>query len=132
MRAIRLGAVFGAVMFAAGFILGTIRTVVLLPRLGEVGAVLVELPVMLGLSWVVAGWLLRRAPGAVPSTGAALVMGGVAVAVLWALEVAMVVWLFGVPLAEAPGAFLSPGSRIGLVAQLLMAVFPALHRLRQI
>ncbi|MCU0909134.1 MAG: hypothetical protein MUF73_17255 [Rhodobacteraceae bacterium] len=130
MQAVRLGAIFGAVMFAVGFALGTIRTALLLPRLGEAGAILVELPVMLALSWLVAGWLIRRSPVAVRSTGAALTMGAVAVAVLWALELAMVVWLFGVPLAQAPAAFLTPGSRIGLVAQLLMTIFPALHRLR--
>lgn len=128
MVAARLGAIFGAVMFAAGFVLGAIRTFALVPWLGEVPAVLVELPVMLALSWLVAGWLMARAPGALPSVRAALAMGAVALATLWALELAMVVWLFGVPRAEAPAAFLTPGARIGAVGQVAMAFLPFVRR----
>jgi len=132
MAFVGLGAMFGAVMFAAGFVLGAVRTRLLAPQVGEVPAVLTELPVMLALAWVVSGWLMRRAPGAVTSAGAAVAMGLVALAVLWALELAMLVVLLGVPLAEAPAAFLTPGGRIGLAAQILMALFPTLHRRRRV
>ena len=51
-----------ATVFAAAFILGTLRVLVLAPRLGELAAVTLEVPVVLGLSWIVAGWVLRRWP----------------------------------------------------------------------
>ena len=51
---------FLAIVFAAGFILGTIRTLVLVPHLGPLAAVLLELPLMLGIAWAVCRWLLRR------------------------------------------------------------------------
>jgi hypothetical protein len=127
MGAAGIGAIFGAVMFAAGFLAGAVRTIVLVPRIGEIGAVLAELPVMLALSWVVAGWLLRRAPLAVPGVRSAVIMGAVALAVLWAFELMMLVALFGVPLAEAPAAFLTPGGRIGAAGQVVMALFPAMR-----
>ncbi|TIX75996.1 MAG: hypothetical protein E5V21_21505, partial [Mesorhizobium sp.] len=59
MRAIRLGAVYFASVFAVGFALGTIRMLVLVPQLDELGAVAVELPVILTAAWIICGWLLR-------------------------------------------------------------------------
>ena len=41
--------------------LGTVRVLVLAPRLRATEAVLLELPVMLAASWVVSGWLIRLA-----------------------------------------------------------------------
>ena len=42
------------IIFALGFVLGTIRTLWLAPIVGTVGAVLIELPIMLIASWLVA------------------------------------------------------------------------------
>ena len=51
-----------AAVFAAAFAMGTSRILVLVPRLGELAAVTLEVPVVLGLSWLVAGRVLRRWP----------------------------------------------------------------------
>jgi hypothetical protein len=59
-RAVRLGAVYALSVFAAGFMLGALRTLVIAPRTGDLAAVLIELPVILGVSWIVFGWLARR------------------------------------------------------------------------
>jgi hypothetical protein len=44
---------FGLI-FALGFLLGTVRTLLLAPATGATAAVLIELPVMLGASWLAA------------------------------------------------------------------------------
>ena len=53
-------AAYVAAVFAAGFVLSVLRTLVLVPLLGELGAVLVELPVILTIAWLVCTRILRR------------------------------------------------------------------------
>jgi len=48
------------VVFLIGFILGTIRVLLLVPRLGETTAVIVEAPIMLTASWFVCRWSVDR------------------------------------------------------------------------
>ncbi len=55
MRAVLAGVLYFGLVFALGFILGTLRVLVLEPRLGSTGAVLLELPVMLAASWLLCG-----------------------------------------------------------------------------
>lgn len=50
-----------AVIFAMGFVLGVIRTLVIAPRTGATVAVLMEMPLMLAASWIVAHRIVRRA-----------------------------------------------------------------------
>lgn len=49
-----------ALVFGTGFVLGTLRVTLLLPRLGVRQAELLELPVMLMASYVAARFCLRR------------------------------------------------------------------------
>ena len=55
-QATKAGALYAIVVFSIGFILGTIRVLLLLPRLGETTAVIVEAPIMLAASWFVCRW----------------------------------------------------------------------------
>ena len=77
ISSVKAGIAYFAIIFAAGFMLGTIRVLLLIPRIGETWAVLAELPVMMMLSWFVCGWLLRRF-GVPRDWGNRLRMGGVA------------------------------------------------------
>jgi hypothetical protein len=45
-RATTTGALYAIVVFSIGFILGTIRVLLLAPRLGETIAVIIEPPIM--------------------------------------------------------------------------------------
>lgn len=54
--AIKAGVAYFAIVFALGFV----RTLVLVKHLGETASVLLELPFMLGASWLACGWALDR------------------------------------------------------------------------
>ena len=54
MQVLKAGAVYFAVVFAVGFVLGTIRTLWVVPRFGARTAELMEMPVMLAVTIVAA------------------------------------------------------------------------------
>jgi hypothetical protein len=53
LRATEAGALYAVIVFLIGFILGTIRVLLLAPRLGETMAVILEVPFILSASWAV-------------------------------------------------------------------------------
>lgn len=81
-------------VFGAGFLLAFVRLPLLVPRLGERLAELIEIPVMLAVIVLVARWRVRRHGEAV---GAArwLAAGGLALALLLGAEVLVGVVLLG-------------------------------------
>jgi hypothetical protein len=88
------GVLYFILVFGAGFILGPIRVLWLVPRLGERWAELIELPVMVVAIVLAARFVVRRL--AVPPTPPArLLMGGLALALALAAEFALVQWLRG-------------------------------------
>lgn len=110
-----------AIVFALGFALGTIRTLVIAPRVGETAAVLMELPLMLAASWIVAHRLVRRTGLA---AGTALAMGALAFLLLMFAEAALATTLGNQTLIGwFAGLFLTPGW-IGLAGQVAFGAFP--------
>ncbi len=76
-RALRAGLTYFAMVFGAGFLLGMVRVPLLVPRLGERMAELLEMPVMFVVILLAARFLVRRfslAP-ALSGSGAAGVIG---------------------------------------------------------
>lgn len=130
IRASVAGLLYFLAVFAIGFALGTVRVLVLAPRIGEIAAVLIELPVMLALAWPICGALVRRC-AVPPQPGPRLTMGVVAFAVLMGAELAMAVWLFGQTPGQHWNSYRGFAARLGLAGQLLFALFPLLHRRRQ-
>lgn len=125
--ALRAGVAYGAALFAAGFVLGVARVLLVAPALGPVAAVVLELPVMLALAWGLAGVLARRF--AVPGQGAdRLAMGLVGFAVLMVCEVGLGLWGFGRSWAEVRAGFGSPEGALGLAGQALVAAMPLMRR----
>lgn len=126
-RALLAGPAYFLAVFAAGFVLGTVRVLVLVPNLGELAAVLLELPVMLGISWGLAGWLVQVF--AVPRRpGPRLAMGGLALGLLLLAEAELAVLLFGETLAAFHSRFATPPGLAGLAGQVGFALMPLLRR----
>ncbi len=97
MRILKPGTLYFVVVFAAGFVLGTVRTLWIAPRIGVRAAELMEAPVMLVVSILAAGWVVRRL--AVPHTPShRLVMGAIALVLMLLAEFTVVLWLRGIPI----------------------------------
>lgn len=121
--AFRAGLAYFLIVFALGFALGTLRVSFGIPLLGEIGAVLIEIPVLLTAAWFVCRWLIAKF--AVPKTMTArLAMGGIAFAVLMIAELAFSVLLFGRTATEYAAGFAHPAAWLGLAAQIMFAAFP--------
>jgi hypothetical protein len=125
--AIRAGVAYFAVVFAAGFVLGTIRILLLAPGIGQLAAVLVELPVMLAIAWLVCRWLVRRL-----AVGSAwterLLMGVVAFVLLLAAELALALALFGGTVTGFLAELGTPEGAAGLAGQVVFAALPLVVR----
>ena len=131
MRAALAGLAYFGVVFAAGFALGTLRVLVLAPRLGEIAAVLLELPIILAMSWVACRWLVTRFD--VPKMlSARLVMGGVALAVLLVAEIGVSAFGFGRSLSAHLEQYRRLPALIGLAGQVAFALFPIIQRTSEV
>jgi len=121
--AIKAGLCYFALTFGAGFMLGPLRILVLMPRVGARVAELAELPVMILVTWLAARWTVRRFR--VPSSARLrLVMGALAFALLLAAEFSLVLPLRGLTL-ELYFATRDPISGIAYYAALvLLALMP--------
>jgi hypothetical protein len=60
MRVLAPSAVYFAIVFGAGFVLGTVRVIWLVPTVGVRIAELTELPLMLTVVYFAARWISRR------------------------------------------------------------------------
>lgn len=113
-------------MFAAGFVLGLVRVLLLAGLVGEVEAVLIELPVILGFAWWVCGAVIgtTRLPA---DLGPRLVMGASALVVLLLFELAAAVILFDAGLAGWVRRWSTWAGFAGLLGQVAFASFPVLR-----
>ena len=121
----RAGAAYFALVFMAGFAMGTVRVLLVEPRFGPATSVLLELPVMLAISFVVAGWLVRRV-GVGQAAGERLRMGLLGVALLIVAELALGAYGFGMPVGEQLAAYASPRGLLTLAGQAGFALMPLL------
>jgi hypothetical protein len=121
--AIKSGAVYFAVVFLLGFALGSVRTVLIAPRLGETLAVVLETPVMLAVSWFVAAWCVGRFETP-PTALARLAMGGVAFALLMAAELGVSLAVFHRSGSQHLAGYRSVSGAAGLAAQVAFAAIP--------
>ncbi|WP_394692133.1 hypothetical protein [Hyphobacterium sp.] len=121
LSALRFGALYAGAVFAVGFMLGALRTLLIAPRTGDLIAVLIELPIILGVSWLVFGALVRR-----PAPSKALT-GLVAFLVLMALELALSAVIAAGGVRGFLASWLTPPGAIGLTGQIAFALIPLVH-----
>jgi hypothetical protein len=99
LQILKAGVLYFVLVFAAGFVLGPIRILWVVPRFGTRMAELMETPIMFVVILVAAGWIVRRL--AVPSTPSSrLGMGCVALGLMLVAEFTLVLWLRGLSISE--------------------------------
>jgi hypothetical protein len=120
-RVLQAAAAYFLIVFAAGFVLGVVRTLWLAPRLGAPAAVVMELPVILTVSWFACARVLRTWPA---GRLEALAVGAVAFVLLIGAELGLSVWLAGRSAAEHWALYRELPHLLGLMGQVLFAGLP--------
>ena len=91
---LKAGVVYFALVFGAGFVLGTIRTLWVVPRLGVRTAELTEMPIMFGISVLAARWVVRHVQVS-PLRSRRLTMGCIALGLMLVAEFTLGLWIRG-------------------------------------
>jgi hypothetical protein len=99
MRLLKASVLYFALIFGAGCLLGAVRVLWFVPRLGSRAAELVEMPIMLVVTIEAASWITRRL--AVPRLRSKmLAMGAIALALMLIAEFTLVLWLRGLSIRQ--------------------------------
>jgi hypothetical protein len=119
MQILKAGVLYFALVFGAGFVLGAVRTLWVVPRVGTRLAELMEAPIMLVVTIMGARWVVRNL--VIPSAASArLGMGGIALGLLLMAEFGLVHWLRGLSIRE----YLATRNPVsGTVYYLLLGLF---------
>jgi hypothetical protein len=113
---------FGSV-FAVGFILGIVRTIVLEPIVGALVSVIIEMPIILLASWFLANWVVQYFR--IVSRRHALLVGLCAVFLLWLAELALALTM-GATFDEWAHGLMIPPGLLGVAGQVVFAMLPVL------
>lgn len=123
---LKAGSAYFGIIFAVGFVLGTIRVLALVPQFGELTSGLIELPIILTASWIICGRLIIRF--SVPAIWQSrLTMGVVAFVLLMIAELLLSALLFGNSINQHLNNYLTLNSALGLAGQLIFAAFPLMQ-----
>lgn len=122
------GALYAMGMFAIGFAMGGVRLLLLVPMLGELLAVVIEVPIMLGFSWLLCGRAIQHWE-VLPQLSIRVVMGVSAFGCLMIADTILGIFAFGNSFGELLARWGSAAGAIGLAGQVMFGLFP-LVRLR--
>jgi len=119
MQSLKPGWIYFLLVFSAGFALGIVRTLWVVPWTGVRIAELMEAPIMLAVSVLAARWVIRRF--AVPyQPSRRLAMGCAALGLMLLAELSLALWLRRIPLRE----YLATRDPVsGTVYYILLVVF---------
>jgi len=122
-RPLTAATVYFLALFALGFVLGTIRVLLVAPQIGVLRATLLEVPLMLTAAFFMCRWAVGR--WQVPTALAARwVMGLWFLVLLVLFETLLGVTLFGRTLAETWAGLATAAGMVGLTAQVIAALLP--------
>lgn len=125
-KSVIAGAAYFGCVFAAGFALGVVRTMWIMPLVGDTGAVAIELPVILAIAWIVCRWLTGRLEVPIRVVSRA-VMGVVAFALLMAGELSISMLLGGRSPTEHLQLYRQTSHILGFTGQIASALLPVLQ-----
>ena len=126
-RAFLAGLLYFAIVFAIGFLLGAVRTLLLSPSIGELPATLLEMPIILGASWLVCRWLLSQF-NPKKSWSFRIIMGVSAFVFLMVAEIALSLLLMDRTLIEYLTFYRNLPQILGLIGQIAFAAFPVIQK----
>lgn len=126
VSAINSGCVYFFFVFAAGFVLGALRMSLLAPLLGEMLSVLIELPIILLVSWLICRAVIKKFAVPVKLTARAL-MGTIALTLLLGAEVLLSVFLLSRSVSQHLELYQSAAGLTGLAGQIVFALFPSIQ-----
>jgi len=121
--ALRLGIAYWAIVFTIGFALGIIRTLIVAPRIGAISAVLLELPLIVTSSWLIARRLLKHRD---LSREQCAIMGSVALVLTLFSEAMLAALLTGTPIGSWARSLREMPGILGLAGQIVFAALPAM------
>lgn len=119
------GVFYFLIVFALGFVLGVLRVLWGVPTLGEIGATVVEVPVMLLVSWFVCRRLIGHFE-IEPRIGQGVLMGSVAFGLLMLAELLLALEL-EMTFIEYLTGYTGTAKLIGLLGQLSFGSFPIIQ-----
>jgi hypothetical protein len=126
---LRAGVVYFTVVFGVGFFLGMIRVPLLVPRLGQLIAELIELPFLIVAIFLTARWIVRRFDlHGQPLR--AILTGTVAAIFLLLMEFSVILWVRGLTLSEFLAARDPVAATFYYIAVAIFAVMPAIISFR--
>jgi hypothetical protein len=122
MPILKAGVLYFGLVFAAGFVLGTIRTLWVVPHVGMRMAELLEAPIMLVVTISAARWTVLRL--SVPrASSVRLAMGFIALVLMLVAEFGFVLWIRGLSIRD----YLATRDPVsGTVYYLMLLVFAAM------
>ena len=119
MLILRARVLYFAIVFGAGFLLGSIRVLWIVPHFGERTAELMETPIMFVVTVVASRWIVRRL-AVPPAMLGRLGMGGVALVLMLVAEFTLVLRLRGLSISEY---FANRDPVAGVVYYAMLGVF---------
>ena len=124
-RALLVSTVYFLALFSLGFILGTIRVLLIAPRFGPLAATAAEVPIMLIAAFWACRWSIRhwRVPSAITTR---LAMALWFLVLLFVFETGLGAALFGRTMTEQWAVLATSAGLIGLAAQFIAALLPTM------
>ena len=124
-RVAKAAGLYFALVFGAGFMLGTIRVLWVVPAVGARTAELLEAPLMLIVVILAARWVVRHLD-VPPKAASRLGVGGMALALILALDFTVVLWIRGLSFGQYVEAFDPVAGTAYFVMLGLFALMPIL------
>lgn len=121
--ALIIGLRYYAIVFSIAFLLGVARTLVIAPTFGVTVAVLLEVPLLVVVSWLAAQRLLK---GSLLALCQRATMGALAFVLTMASEVILAQLLRGQGIVDWAGDVVRPLGLVGLAGQIVFGLMPLL------